>query len=98
MTDVPVAVRERRRATGYEYLTPLFVERAALPVGHPCRERLRAELIVGFMPVARHIAWKYAHHGDSREDLEQVAPWTGSTRPAASTSWPSPSPRSAERS
>jgi RNA polymerase sigma-B factor len=73
MTDVPVAVRERRRATGYEYLTPLFVERAALPVGHPCRERLRAELIVGFMPVARHIAWKYAHHGDSREDLEQVA-------------------------
>ena len=70
MTDVDV--RERPR-TGYEYLSPLFVERAALPIGHPRRVGLRGELIIGFMPVAQHIAVKYAHRGDNPDDLEQVA-------------------------
>jgi RNA polymerase sigma-B factor len=57
----------------YEHLAPLFAERAGLPEGHPRRKGLRDELIAGHLPVARHIARKYAHRGDSPEDLEQVA-------------------------
>jgi RNA polymerase sigma-B factor len=61
------------RRTGYEYLAPLFVERAALPDGHPRRSPLRTELIAGHMPVARHIARKYGHRGENHDDLQQVA-------------------------
>ena len=59
--------------TGYEHLAPLFAERAALPEGHPRRERLRGELIAGYLPVALHIARRYRHRGEPPQDLEQVA-------------------------
>src|SRR3954465_3448796 len=62
---------ERRH--GYEHLAPLFAERAALPDGHPRRERLRAQLIAGYLPVARHIAHRYGYRGEHPHDLEQVA-------------------------
>jgi hypothetical protein len=52
---------------------PLFAEHAALPEGHPRRERLRAELIAGYLPVARNIARKYGYRGEPPQDLEQVA-------------------------
>jgi RNA polymerase sigma-B factor len=58
---------------GYEHLAPLFAERAGLPHEHPRRERLRQELIAGYLPVARHIARKYSSRGDQLDDLEQVA-------------------------
>jgi RNA polymerase sigma-B factor len=61
------------RPTGYEHLAPLFAERTALPEGHPRRERLREELIAGYLPVARHIARRYRHRGEPPQDLEQVA-------------------------
>jgi RNA polymerase sigma-B factor len=66
----PVRTAQRN---GYEHLTPLFVERAALPDRHPHRERLREELIAGYLPVAHHIARKYGARGQSLDDLEQVA-------------------------
>src|SRR4051794_2167879 len=59
--------------TGYEHLAALFAERVALPEGHPRRERLRGELIAGYLPVAQHIARRYRHRGESPQDLEQVA-------------------------
>ena len=62
---------ERRH--GYEHLAPLFAERAALPDGHPRRERLRAQLIAGYLPVARHIAHRYGYRGENAQDVEQVA-------------------------
>jgi RNA polymerase sigma-B factor len=68
--DAGVGVVHR---TGYEHLAPLFAERAVLPADHPRCKRLRAELIAGYLPVARHIARRYAHRGDNPEDLEQVA-------------------------
>ncbi len=59
--------------TGYEHLAALFVERAGLPEGHPRRQRLRDELISGHLPLARHIARRYAYRRDNPEDLQQVA-------------------------
>jgi len=58
---------------GYEHLAPLFAEHAALPEGHPQRERLRAELIAGYLPVARNVARRYVRRGESPQDVEQVA-------------------------
>ncbi len=69
---VPVQRRPAHR-NGYEHLAPVFAEHAALPKGHPQRERLRDELIAGYLPVARHIARKYRHRGEPAQDVEQVA-------------------------
>jgi len=67
----------RRRDTwtgdGYADLEVLFVERAALGVDHPRFAGLRAELVVGYQPVAAHLARRYARRGQPVEDLQQVA-------------------------
>jgi RNA polymerase sigma-B factor len=59
--------------TGYEHLTPVFVEFAALPPGDARRQALRDALIYGHAPVARHIARRYRNRGENPDDLEQVA-------------------------
>ena len=59
--------------TGYEYLAPLFKEFASLPTDDPRRQQLRDELVTGHLPVALHIARRFAHRGEPQEDLEQVA-------------------------
>ena len=61
------------RPTRYAHMAALFAERALLPADHPRQKRLRAELIAGYLPVARHIARKHGHRGENVEDLEQVA-------------------------
>ncbi len=68
----PVPRRSAHR-NGYEHLAPVFAEHAGLPEGHPRRERLREELIAGYLPVARHIARKYGHRGEPPQDVEQIA-------------------------
>lgn len=57
----------------YAHLAALFVERAALPPGHPRIAALRSALITGHLPVARNIARRFAQRGDTIDDLEQVA-------------------------
>ena len=55
------------------HLAPRFAEHAALPEGHPHRERLRTELIDGYLPVARNVARRYGSRGEPTQDVEQVA-------------------------
>jgi RNA polymerase sigma-B factor len=62
-----------RPASSYAHLAPLFVELVRLPADHPRRAALRATLITGHLPVARNIARRFVHRGDTVEDLEQVA-------------------------
>jgi RNA polymerase sigma-B factor len=59
--------------SGYDHLAPLFKEFAELPPDHPRRQQLRDELVTGHLPVALHIARRFAHRGEPQEDLEQVA-------------------------
>jgi len=66
--DTPV-----RAENEYAHLAPLFAEFARLPADHPDRAQLRAELITGYLPVARNIAHRFVHRGDHSDDLEQVA-------------------------
>ncbi|MEN3263331.1 SigB/SigF/SigG family RNA polymerase sigma factor [Pseudonocardia sp.] len=61
------------RTHEYAHLSPLFVELAGLPEGHPRRAELRGQLITGYLPVAQHIALRYTHRGELLSDLEQVA-------------------------
>ncbi len=57
----------------YDHLTPLLEEYSALEPDDPRRERLRSELVRGYLPVAQHIARRFAHRGEPLDDLTQVA-------------------------
>ncbi len=59
--------------TGYEHLTPLFDQLAALDDGDPGRLDLRNKLVTGHLPLAEHIAARFSNRGVPREDLVQVA-------------------------
>ncbi|WP_253766992.1 RNA polymerase sigma factor SigF [Goodfellowiella coeruleoviolacea] len=52
---------------------PLFEELAALDEHDARRSELRDQLVTAHLPVAQHIARRFSHHGDLREDLTQVA-------------------------
>lgn len=68
-----VTARRAQVRDSYEHLAGLFVELAAFDVDDPRRTALRERLIAGHLPVARHIARRYAGRGQPLEDLEQVA-------------------------
>jgi RNA polymerase sigma-B factor len=57
----------------YGHLVPLLERYASIPEDDPERERLRDELVTGFLPVAQHIARRFAHRGEPLDDLVQVA-------------------------
>jgi RNA polymerase sigma-B factor len=57
----------------YGHLSPILERYAALPVDHPDREKLRDELVRGFLPVAQHIARRFSNRGEPLDDLVQVA-------------------------
>ena len=61
------------RSSDYDEYVPLLKEYADLPDGDPRRERVREKLVVGFLPVARNIARRFARRGEPTDDLEQVA-------------------------
>ena len=51
----------------------LILALAALPAGHPSRPGLRDRTIEAWLPLARHLANRYANRGEPRDDLHQVA-------------------------
>ncbi len=57
----------------YGHLSPLLERYSALPADHPDREKLRDELVRGFLPVAQHIARRFSNRGEPLDDLVQVA-------------------------
>ena len=57
----------------YAHLVPLQRRYASLAPDHPERQRLRARLITGYLPVAEHLARRLAGRGEPLEDLIQVA-------------------------
>lgn len=57
----------------YGHLVPLLESYAALDPEDPEREELRAELVTGFLPIAQHIARRFANRGEPLDDLTQVA-------------------------
>ncbi|MHA6796352.1 SigB/SigF/SigG family RNA polymerase sigma factor [Pseudonocardia bannensis] len=57
----------------YGHLVPLLEEYSALPADDPRREALRDQLVTGYLPIAQHIARRFAHRGEPLDDLVQVA-------------------------
>ncbi|GAA2533890.1 hypothetical protein GCM10010435_95700 [Winogradskya consettensis] len=51
----------------------LIAALAAMPAGHPSRSTVRARTIEAWMPMARHLANRYAGRGEPLDDLVQVA-------------------------
>ncbi|WP_445190006.1 SigB/SigF/SigG family RNA polymerase sigma factor [Pseudonocardia sp. Cha107L01] len=61
------------RDSEYAHLVPKLTEYAELDGTDPRRESLRDELVTGYLPVAQHIARRFAHRGEPLDDLIQVA-------------------------
>jgi RNA polymerase sigma-B factor len=79
MTDkstrtLPARTPHTRRGTdNYDHLEPLFAQLAELDVEDPRRVTLREALIGRCLPLAEHIARKYAGRGENFDDLLQTA-------------------------
>lgn len=69
----PSASSARTRDGDYAHLVPLQWRYAAMSVDDPARDRLREQLINGYLPMAEHIARRYAGRGEPLDDLVQVA-------------------------
>ncbi|GIF04966.1 SigB/SigF/SigG family RNA polymerase sigma factor [Actinoplanes siamensis] len=59
--------------TSKDRSTELITALAALPARHPSRARLRDDTIEAWLPLARHLANRYAGRGEPVDDLYQVA-------------------------
>jgi len=57
----------------YAHLVGLHRRYAELAAEDPERQQLREQLISGYLPVAKHIARRFASRGEPLEDLVQVA-------------------------
>ena len=56
-----------------DHAQELIVAMTKLPAGHPSRPALRTRTIEAWLPMARHLASRYAGRGELRDDLNQVA-------------------------
>lgn len=59
--------------TEYGHLVQLLTRYAALDPADPDRDELRDQLVRGYLPVAQHIARRFANRGEPLDDLFQVA-------------------------
>lgn len=68
-----VAPRAKHGVNSYDNIEPWFDKLAGMPADDPRRAALRAQIIEQCMPLAAHIARRFAGRGESLDDLEQVA-------------------------
>lgn len=68
-----MATRKYDEDTTYEHLTPLFWQLADPATPEDSKRRIRDTLVTGHLPLATHIAQRFARRGQPVEDLEQVA-------------------------
>jgi len=61
------------RGDEYAHLAPLHCRYAGLAADDPARPGLREQLISGYLPMAQHIARRFAGRGEPLDDLVQVA-------------------------
>lgn len=74
MSRAAKAAKNRRRTPReYEHLVPLFDQLASLKSDDPHRNKIRNELVIGYLPLAKHIAQRYSGRGTPHDDLVQVA-------------------------
>jgi RNA polymerase sigma-B factor len=72
-TQQPAAKSFAASEHNYEHLEPLLRTYATMAPEDPARRRIREQVITGYLPVAHHIARRYAQRGEPLEDLVQVA-------------------------
>jgi RNA polymerase sigma-B factor len=60
-------------ATSTDTASELITAMAALAAGHPSRPALRERAVEAWLPLARHLAQRYAGRGEPVDDLFQVA-------------------------
>lgn len=73
MTSATPAPSKPAGDSTYHHLVPLFTELAELPEHNQRWAEVRDRLVKGHLPVAQHIARRFAHRGEPLDDLEQVA-------------------------
>ncbi|GAA3064841.1 RNA polymerase, sigma 28 subunit, SigD/FliA/WhiG [Actinokineospora globicatena] len=69
----PDMASDRADNSGYAHLNPVLEEFAALPPTSTRRAKLRSELVTAFLPLAQHVARRFANRGEPYDDLLQVA-------------------------
>jgi RNA polymerase sigma-B factor len=57
----------------YAHLAPVLDQYVRLSPHDPARARLREQLVTGYLPVAQHLAHRYAQRGVPVDDLTQIA-------------------------
>jgi RNA polymerase sigma-B factor len=60
-------------ATAADSASDLLNAMAAMPTGHPSRAALRDRAIEAWLPLAKHLAHRYAGRGEPTDDLVQTA-------------------------
>jgi RNA polymerase sigma-B factor len=67
------ATRSAEHDDDFSHLDPVLVEFARTPGDDPRPQQLRDRLAAGFLPLARHLARRFARRGVADDDLFQVA-------------------------
>jgi RNA polymerase sigma-B factor len=70
---VAVAARTAEARSNSDLASELINRMAGLPAGHPAKAGLRDRAIEAWLPLARHLANRYAGRGEPSDDLQQVA-------------------------
>ncbi|MFI9403701.1 RNA polymerase sigma factor SigF [Nocardia sp. NPDC052316] len=65
--------RTQSRGDSYDNIEPWFEKMATLDADDPHRNELREEVMRRCLPLAEHIARKFAGRGESFDDLQQIA-------------------------